>query len=59
MTALADKSDQELAADVRMVVEEFNRISGELTSRGITVKPGAYTSGRIEVRIYRQHREEL
>jgi hypothetical protein len=39
MTIFADKTDQELAADARMIVSALTRIRTEAAKRGIEIGP--------------------
>ncbi|HYD58903.1 MAG TPA: hypothetical protein VEC35_01015 [Noviherbaspirillum sp.] len=54
-----DKSDAELAADARMVVQELSALLTEFKHRGIEWDARAYASGRMEIDIYRNSREDL
>jgi hypothetical protein len=54
-----DKSDVELAADARMVVQELSDFMAEFKRRGIEMDISTYSSGRAEVEIYRDKREVL
>lgn len=51
--ALADKSDAEMAADLRQFWQEKVRFENELERRGYEVRCSAYTDGTTEVEINR------
>jgi 7,8-dihydro-6-hydroxymethylpterin-pyrophosphokinase len=59
MTAAADKSDQELAADARMIVAALGRIRTEARRRGIDIDLLVWDEGKVEVTIERVTREKL
>lgn len=59
MIAFADKTDQELAADARMLAQALGRVRTELASRGIEVDILSYNGTRVEVDIERVTREKL
>jgi len=56
---MADKTDAELAADVRMIVAALTRIRTEAAKRGIEMDLMTYYDGRVEVQIERVRREKL
>lgn len=59
MTAFADKTDRELAADARMIVAALTRIRTEAAKRGIEIDILTYYDGKVEVQIERVTREKL
>lgn len=59
MTMFADKTDQELAADARMIVSALTRIRTEAARRGIEIDLVTWEDGKVEVRIERVRREKL
>lgn len=59
MTMFADKTDQELAADARMIVAALSRIRTEAARRGIDIDITPYYDGKVEVQIERVTREKL
>ena len=58
-TAMADKSDVELAADARMIVAALTRIRTELHRRGIEADLLTWSEGKVEVQLERVTRERL
>lgn len=56
---LARKSDEEVVADVRMLVQELSRHSLELKRRKIEIDYLHYSDGSAKVEIYRSTREDL
>ena len=57
--AMADKTDEELAADARMIVSALTRIRTEAAKRGIEMDLLTYSDGKVEVQIERVRREKL
>ena len=56
---MADKTDEELAADARMIVSALTRIRTEAAKRGIEMDLLTYSDGKVEVQIERVRREKL
>jgi hypothetical protein len=59
MIALRDKTDQELAADLRMIVDALSKVRMELVERGVSARIITYTDGHAEVAIARVTKEVL
>lgn len=59
MSDFNDKADDELAADARMVVQELSGFLAEFKRRHIETDIRTYESGRMEIDIYRDKRENL
>lgn len=60
MITLANKSDEELVADIATVAGELSEIRKELTRRGVESDMFTYQDGRIEIRNFeRVTREKL
>jgi hypothetical protein len=55
----ADKTDQELAADARMIVSALTRIRTEAAKRGIEIDLLTWADGKVEATIERVRRGKL
>ena len=53
MTMFAEKTDQELAADARMIVAALSRIRTEARRRGIDIDLLTWEDGKVEATIER------
>ena len=60
MIAHADKTDQELVADARMLTRELSKVRVELERRGVESDVLTYQGGKVEITNFeRVTREKL